>query len=149
MEINHKNGHKYDNRPENLEVVTTSENLKHAFRIGALNQWGENNHQSKLSSDDIIKIRQMYASGKYTQIEISKVFGIKFQSVSKIVKGHSRRKEGGPIVVEDCRSSLEIIRALNGQVTGVIRNKAPKTSKDGIDYSLQKPADIFSRGARI
>src|SRR5690349_6679065 len=32
--INHINGIKTDNRLENLEVVTPSENLRHAFRIG-------------------------------------------------------------------------------------------------------------------
>ena len=32
--MNHKNGIKDDNRPENLEVVTYSENQKHAFRTG-------------------------------------------------------------------------------------------------------------------
>lgn len=32
--INHKNGKKSDNRPENLEWISQSENVKHAWRTG-------------------------------------------------------------------------------------------------------------------
>ena len=33
-EINHKNGNKHDNRAENLEWCTHSQNLKHAYATG-------------------------------------------------------------------------------------------------------------------
>ena len=105
--MNHKNGIKDDNRPENLEVVTYSENLKHAFAHGLCNQDGERNPAAKLSNKEVETIRQLYATGKYRQVALAGEFGVAFQTVSKIVRGERRRAEGGPTSIENPRCFCE------------------------------------------
>lgn len=71
-EINHIDGNTENNNVNNLEWVTTSENQLHAFKKG-LNQSkkGEDNKWSKLSTKDVIEIREKYKSGKYTHKQLS------------------------------------------------------------------------------
>lgn len=93
--INHKNGIKDDNRPENLEVVTYSENTKHAYRIGLIDEHGENNPAHKLKNKEVAKIRYLYAQTNMTQKEIAAIYNITHQTVSRIVRGESRIKQMG------------------------------------------------------
>ena len=86
MQINHKDGNKGNPHVSNLEVVTPSENAKHAWRIG-LNkkQYGENNSHSKLTTEEVKKIREM-AKTK-TQQEIANDFGLHQTTVHYILIG--------------------------------------------------------------
>lgn len=57
MQINHINGVKHDNRISNLELVTPSENTKHAYAIGLRSAAGECNGRARLTKDDVLRIR--------------------------------------------------------------------------------------------
>ena len=82
-DINHLNGIKIDNRVENLEWVTKSENTIHAFKTGLLKGLkGEDNPASKLLEEDIIIIRKL--RGIKPQPKIAKMFGISQSHVSDI-----------------------------------------------------------------
>ena len=84
-EVNHINGVKSDNRLENLEWNTRSENQKHSIKIGLRHTRGEKNSQSKLSEKNILDI----FNDKRLYKEISKGYNISIPTVSDIKRGYS------------------------------------------------------------
>jgi len=85
MQTNHINGNKNDNSVQNLEYVTPSQNMQHAFASGlkaALR--GSDNGNSKLSEEQVLEIKNELSNGKSIReialnVNISKssVFSIK------------------------------------------------------------------------
>lgn len=75
-EVNHKDGNKKNNREENLEWATRSENIRHALRIGLSKiSRGEDANGHKLTESKVKEIRKLLASGE-SQLIIAKRFGV-------------------------------------------------------------------------
>ena len=92
LQVNHINGIKsYNKYPENLEWCTSSENTKHAFRIGLENNQGENHPSSKLKEDDVILIKMAFREfgDEINLTELGKVFGVSPQAICDIKKGRN------------------------------------------------------------
>lgn len=62
-QVNHKDGSKINNLYTNLEWATSSENLKHAFRIGIKNMKGDRHNNRKLDSKKVELIRNSELMG--------------------------------------------------------------------------------------
>lgn len=103
MVVNHKNGRKDDNRPDNLELETYSGNTKHAYRIGLMDEHGERNPAAKLTDNQVALIRNMYAGGGYTMGRLGEMFGVRFQHISRLIRGQRRARQNGPTTAVDLR----------------------------------------------
>lgn len=82
--------HHCDNRkcvnPKHLFLGTQIENMQDKVKKGRQSN-GEKHGMSKLTEKDVIKIYKMSDSGKYTQLEIGKIFGVDRSSIAFIILG--------------------------------------------------------------
>lgn len=83
--VNHKDGNKANNDISNLEWVTKSENCKHSFEIGTQSNKGENHPQAILTEEKVKDIRQKFATGQYKRKELAELFGVKKNTIEKII----------------------------------------------------------------
>jgi DNA-binding XRE family transcriptional regulator len=125
-EINHDNGLKDDNRPNNLLCGTSGDNTSHAHRGGLIDQHGQRNPSAKLTDNEVARIRLAYSRGGYTQAQLAERFGVRHQTVSKIVRGQRRPKQGGPTCDADQRRAGE-----QDQTTGRFIAKARSVEHNG------------------
>lgn len=94
LTVNHIDGNKKNNKAWNLEYLTRSDNMKHAYKLGLkkpngkLNKsynYGSNNYNAKLNDGIIRKIRKQYKTGMYTQKELAKKFDTTQAQINGIV----------------------------------------------------------------
>lgn len=87
-QTNHKDGNKTNNKAENLEWVSQSENQIHSYRLGLKSVKGEMNPKAKLTLKDVNEIRRLVLN-KVKQIDIAKQFNVSQAQISYIKLGKS------------------------------------------------------------
>ena len=82
--INHKNALKWDNRVENLEWCTGSENSLHAVKMGLINHKGIKHPSTNFTEEDVLHIRSLANSMR--GVDIAKLYGVTKTCISLIIR---------------------------------------------------------------
>lgn len=91
-QVNHKDGNPLNNRVENLEWCTNSENQLHSYRVlGRETPKGEEHHHSKLTQKEVLEIFKLANQGDLSQTKIAEIYGVKQITVSNIKTKRSWR----------------------------------------------------------
>ena len=85
--INHIDCNTLNNRVENLEWCTNSENQIHAMKNGLKVDFGANHPNSKLTEDDVRYIREHYIpkDKEFGYVPLSKKFGVSTSTIDSVV----------------------------------------------------------------
>lgn len=90
-EVNHIDGNKRNNYPENFEVVSAEENRRHQQEGGLLSRvYGEKNGASKLTASKVKCIRRLFKEGA-SKRKLSLSFGVDRKTVRKIINNETWR----------------------------------------------------------
>lgn len=79
--VNHIDGNKSNNKISNLEIITRSENTRHAWDTGINNQVGYNSVNSKLTKEDVLYIRE----SRDKRSNLAKKFCVSRQTIDNVI----------------------------------------------------------------
>ncbi len=88
MEVAHLDGSRTNASASNLRWATAEENWADRKRHGRTSPpRGEQQGAAKLTTAQVIQIRNIYNSGQMKQIDIARMFGVRDSTISRIITG--------------------------------------------------------------
>ena len=79
LQVNHKDGDKLNNELDNLELVTSEENIKHGYKEKLIV-----NVSKRMTQGIADEIRRKY-TGSVTQKDLSEEYGFSIRAISKVI----------------------------------------------------------------
>ena len=143
--INHKNGIKADNRPENLEWVSHRQNIAHAVANG-LTAVGERAGNARLTEAAVVEIRALYATVGPEQL--SAKYGVSVGAIYDAAFGLTWRHVSAPALVSlqrpgargssNTRSKIteDDVRLIRAEYTGAPGQMGALAARFGVSRSL-------------
>lgn len=96
--VNHKDGNKQNNHVDNLEWVTNSENLSHAWRTGLRSDFiGENAQHSIFTNEEVRSIRLRILNGEKVKA-IADDFNVTTGVIKNIQKFYSWKRQDWDLI---------------------------------------------------
>ncbi|PRS16609.1 hypothetical protein C6W27_09445 [Bacillus paralicheniformis] len=89
--VNHIDGNKLNNLPENLELITVGDNLRHAVATGLRKV--ENTNTAKLDWGRVNEIRRRILLKDLTHKQISELYGVSKSAIDRISQNKSWRDD--------------------------------------------------------
>lgn len=86
-DVNHIDRDRTNNRVDNLEWMTHTDNVKYSHKMGGYDghSTGIKNPKARLTEEQVIEIRRKYDSGEMTQMEIAKEYNVGWSTIHNIV----------------------------------------------------------------
>ena len=148
-EINHINGIKTDNRPENLEWVTRSQNIKHAFDTGLhpISE-GVNASNAKLTEEDLALIVTMVEEGTKPK-EIAAQLGIKYGSVICFLYGRTHVNATRPNKAQMLKGARAVNRQKVLEIKKALADGKTSSSQIAANFGVSKGTVQHIKKGRI
>lgn len=110
-EVNHINGNKMDNRVENLEWVTSSENQIHAVK-NRLQPKAVYTYKGKFSEEQREEIKRLWNSGDLSKREIAKKYNVSHTCINDIINEKYRYCENVNLYKEVAKPLVDTLNEL-------------------------------------